>query len=55
MSEVRYRELVDSSGGHAHDRAESEANEAGRDAADAPDERATTDVHADGTPHDHKK
>jgi len=55
MSQARYRELVDSSGGHMHDRVENEANEAGRDAAVAPDERAATDVHADGTPHDHKK
>jgi mono/diheme cytochrome c family protein len=47
MSEVRYRELVDSSGGHAHDPTDTSA------AGKAPVGDAITQDHGAAPPHDH--
>ena len=47
MSEVRYRELVDTSGGHAHDPADNSA------AGKAPAGGANAQDHGDAPPHDH--
>lgn len=54
MSEVRYRELVESSEGHTHGPAESQADDHDGAAADAQDEQAATHVHADGSADEHK-
>lgn len=45
MSEVRYRELVESSAGHTHGPASSETHDGNED--------APTHVHADGSAHEH--
>jgi mono/diheme cytochrome c family protein len=55
MSDAAYDELVESSAGHVHSPAESEAGVHGGDAADVQnEENAETHVHDDGSEHVHK-
>ena len=53
MSEVRYRELVEASGGHAHNPADKTPQNDDADAGNAADGDAKPQNHGDAPPHDH--